>query len=43
MIGDNFDELLQALGVPAAPNVGQGGSGTVPQGYPTDWSAAVKP
>ena len=41
--GLNFDELLQALGVPAAPNAGQGGSGALPQGYPTNWSAAVKP
>jgi len=43
MTGLNFEELLQALGVPAAPNAGQAGNGTLPQGYPTNWSAAVKP
>ena len=43
IVGLNFDELLQALGVPAAPNAGQAGSGALPQGYPSNWSAAVKP
>jgi biotin carboxyl carrier protein len=43
MVGLNFDELLQALGVPAAPNSGEGGNGTLPSGYPTDWASAVKP
>jgi murein DD-endopeptidase MepM/ murein hydrolase activator NlpD len=43
IVGLNFDELLQALGAPAAPNAGEAGSGALPQGYPADWSAAVKP
>jgi murein DD-endopeptidase MepM/ murein hydrolase activator NlpD len=43
IVGLNFDELLQALGAPAAPNAGQAGSGDLPQGYPANWSAAVKP
>ena len=43
VVGLNFDELLQALGAPAAPNAGQAGSGALPQGYPANWSAAVKP
>ena len=42
IVGLNFDELLQALGAPAAPNAGQAGSGVLPQGYPTDWNA-LKP
>jgi murein DD-endopeptidase MepM/ murein hydrolase activator NlpD len=42
MVGLNFDELLQALGVPAAPNADQGGNGTLPSNYPADW-AALKP
>ncbi len=43
MVGLNFDQLLQAVGVPAAPNSGQSGSGALPSAYPTDWAAAVKP
>jgi hypothetical protein len=43
IVGLNFDELLQALGAPAAPNAGETGSGALPQGYPANWSAAVKP
>jgi hypothetical protein len=35
-IGTNFDELLQSLGVPAAPNFGQPASGDVPANYPPD-------
>jgi hypothetical protein len=35
-IGTNFDELLQSLGVPAAPNFGQPASGYVPPNYPPD-------
>jgi hypothetical protein len=35
-IGTNFDELLQSLGVPAAPNFGQPVSGDVPANYPPD-------
>jgi hypothetical protein len=33
-IGLNFDELLQWLGVPAAPNSGQPGYGLLPANYP---------
>jgi murein DD-endopeptidase MepM/ murein hydrolase activator NlpD len=33
-VGLNFDELLQALGVPAAPNSSQAASGILPPGYP---------
>jgi murein DD-endopeptidase MepM/ murein hydrolase activator NlpD len=43
MVGLNFDELLQAVGVPAAPNAGQAGNGNLPSNYPTDWASAVKP
>jgi biotin carboxyl carrier protein len=43
MVGLNFDELLQAVGVPAAPNSGEGGNGALPSNYPTDWASAVKP
>jgi hypothetical protein len=41
-IGLNFDSLLQALGVPAAPNAGASPSGILPSNYPTNWAAAVK-
>jgi murein DD-endopeptidase MepM/ murein hydrolase activator NlpD len=34
MVGLSFDGLLQSLGVPAAPNAGQSGYGTLPAGYP---------
>jgi len=37
LIGINFDELLVALGVPAAPNAGQAGYGVLPSTYPTSW------
>jgi murein DD-endopeptidase MepM/ murein hydrolase activator NlpD len=37
MVGLNFDELLQSLGVPAAPNSNQPGSGLLPAEYPTSW------
>jgi hypothetical protein len=37
-VGVNFDELLEALGVPAAPNVGQAPYGLLPPDYPTSWS-----
>jgi len=43
MVGLNFDALLQALGVPAAPNAGQPGNGILPSNYPTNWTAATKP
>jgi hypothetical protein len=36
-IGVNFDELLQSLGVPAAPNRTQLASGLLPAGYPARW------
>jgi hypothetical protein len=34
MVGVSFDELLQSLGAPAAPNFGQSASGVLPSGYP---------
>jgi hypothetical protein len=34
VIGLNFDELLQTLGVPPAPNAGQIASGLLPANYP---------
>jgi hypothetical protein len=37
-VGVNFDQLLQALGVPAAPNAGQVAYGLVPPNYPANWS-----
>jgi hypothetical protein len=37
MIGLNFEELLQSLGVPAGNNRGQAAYGTLPPAYPTDW------
>ena len=36
-VGLNFEELLQSLGVPAAPNRGDAPSGLLPAGYPTSW------
>ncbi|MBO0807188.1 MAG: hypothetical protein J2P32_02665 [Actinobacteria bacterium] len=36
-IGVNFDELLQRLGVPAAPNRAQSPFGLLPAGYPASW------
>jgi murein DD-endopeptidase MepM/ murein hydrolase activator NlpD len=36
-IGVNFDELLQSLGVPAAPNRTQPAYGLLPAGYPASW------
>jgi hypothetical protein len=38
LVGVNFDQLLVALGVPAAPNAGQGGYGVLPSNYPTSWT-----
>lgn len=38
MVGVNFDQLLVALGVPAAPNLGQSAFGALPSGYPTSWA-----
>ena len=37
MIGLNFEEMLQAAGVPAANNRSDSPSGTLPSGYPTSW------
>ena len=34
MVGLNFEELLQSLGVPAAPNRAQTGFGLLPANYP---------
>jgi murein DD-endopeptidase MepM/ murein hydrolase activator NlpD len=36
-IGANFDELLQSLGVRAAPNRAQPAHGLLPVGYPASW------
>lgn len=36
-VGLNFDELLQLLGVPAAPNAGETAYGLLPANYPTVW------
>ena len=36
-VGANFDELLQSLGVPAAPNRAQPLHGLLPAGYPASW------
>jgi len=38
LIGLNFDDLLQVLGVPAAPNSGQAGFGLLPSNYPASWA-----
>ena len=37
MVGLNFDELLQTVGVPPAPNQGDPASGVLPANYPTSW------
>jgi hypothetical protein len=37
IVGLNFEELLQSLGVPAAPNRGDTAYGTLPANYPTGW------
>jgi murein DD-endopeptidase MepM/ murein hydrolase activator NlpD len=41
IVGINFDELLQALGVPAAPGFTPNGYGTLPSRYPADWASAL--
>jgi hypothetical protein len=41
-VGLNFEELLQALGVPAANNRSDYAYGLLPSGYPTDWPAALR-
>lgn len=40
-VGLSFDELLQALGVPAGSNAADAASGLLPAGYPAAWSAAT--
>ena len=37
MVGNNFDQLLVVLGVPAAPNAGETAYGTLPANYPAVW------
>jgi len=37
-VGLNFDQLLVALGAPAAPNSGEAGNGILPAGYPARWA-----
>jgi murein DD-endopeptidase MepM/ murein hydrolase activator NlpD len=37
MIGTNFEDLLQSLGVPAANNSGQSAFGVLPAAYPASW------
>jgi len=41
-VGLNFEELLQALGVPAANNRSDYAYGLLPPGYPTDWPSALR-
>jgi len=36
-VGLNFDELLQMLGVPVAPNANDIAYGLLPTRYPTTW------
>jgi len=38
MVGLNFDQLLQSLGVPPAPNAGDPAYGTLPAKYPARWN-----
>ncbi len=42
MVGVNFDELLQALGVAPANNWGQSPFGLLPPNYPANWAGLVK-
>jgi murein DD-endopeptidase MepM/ murein hydrolase activator NlpD len=41
-IGMNFEDLLLALGVPAAPNAGALPAGLVPPRYQIDWAKALR-
>jgi hypothetical protein len=41
-VGLNFEELLQALGVPAANNRSDYAYGLLPTGYPADWPTALR-
>ena len=38
----NFEILLRALGVVAAPNSGDAADGTVPSRYQIDWAKALR-
>jgi hypothetical protein len=38
LVGLDFEELLQTLGVPAANNRGEPGHGILPPGYPAHWA-----
>jgi murein DD-endopeptidase MepM/ murein hydrolase activator NlpD len=38
MVGLNFDQLLQSLGVPPAPNAGDPAYGILPAKYPARWN-----
>jgi hypothetical protein len=38
-VGLSFDELLVALGVPSAPNIGDTAYGLLPPNYPAHWNA----
>ena len=40
-VGLNFDELLQALGVPDGSNAADAANGILPPGYPAGWTAAT--
>ena len=40
-VGLNFEELLQALGVPAAPNRDDTPHGELPSTFPSDWAARL--
>ena len=42
MIGLNFDQLLQAVGVAPAPNYSQSGFGVLPAQYSGNWAAALR-
>jgi hypothetical protein len=37
MVGHDFDELLQSLGAPPAPNSTESAFGILPANYPTNW------
>lgn len=41
-IGMNFEDLLRALGVPVANNLGEPTSGLVPSRYQIDWAKALR-
>jgi murein DD-endopeptidase MepM/ murein hydrolase activator NlpD len=41
-IGMNFEDLLRAVGVVAAPNAGDSTSGIVPSRYQIDWAKALR-